>query len=157
MVIDTADSTPTPNAFQNPKISSFQGDTQVTSGIIRCAYSYFGKKKNPLDVLVNNFNQSSMQFQFNPTAFNMGQFGSGFISPTPNLMENALPSSNHMMLMMMNYYELHLNNMKAVILKQNDTITNQNNQIRLLNKIIEEYQAKVDSLGHKLQGTFISN
>lgn len=77
-------------------------------------------------------------------------FGENVNSPAQISSENL--SNNNFMFMIINHYEVQMNNLKTVIAKQNETIANQNNQISLLQRMVEEHESKNHLLEEKLQG-----
>lgn len=46
----------------------------------------------------------------------------------------------------MNFYEIHMNNLKSIILSQNETITAQRKKMKNSDKIIKSLKKKVDQL-----------
>jgi len=54
-----------------------------------------------------------------------------FVMPNFGTDVNALEVQNYL-LFIMNFYEIHMNNLKAIIIQQNETISNQKQRIKVL-------------------------
>lgn len=78
----------------------------------------------------------------------------------PNLaMPNFGPDLNVMevqnyLLFIMNFYEIHMNNLKGIIIQQNETITAQKAKIRKSDDAIEEFREKIEILQNNIRSTF---
>ena len=61
---------------------------------------------------------------------------------------------NDSSILMMSFYEFHLNNLKTIILQQNETINNQKKQLESTNETLGDYKDKLALMEEKLRGKF---
>ena len=59
------------------------------------------------------------------------------------------------LMFMMNFYEMHMNNFKGIIMKQNETISSQKNKINENDKTAQSLQNKLEGLERTFRGRFI--
>jgi chromosome segregation ATPase len=75
----------------------------------------------------------------------------------PNIaMPSFGPDSNVMevqnyLLFIMNFYEIHMNNLKGIVIQQNETITAQKTKIRKSEDAIEEFRDKIEHLQNNIK------
>ena len=102
-------------------------------------------------------NMQSMQNMSNmrtPTGMNMNMSFPNMPMPMPNFQNDNAGEYQKYILMMMNYYEGHLGNMKTMVVQQNEVINQEKHKNQVLEHRNAELVKKIQELDASIKGIY---